>query len=309
MDAVAETGGGSGQANVHAAWRMALARRAAQAYAGNAKLAALTVAGSVGTGLADRFSDLELDGYWFSAPSDLDRTSPVHALGGELTDLWDFDHDEEEWSEEYRLGELGVTVSNFLASTIDRFLDHVVRHADTDPVKHMRLAALQRSQPLIGAEMIASWRSRTGDYPDKLVSAMVEQSLDPEVLRGWGAREALARRGDDLAVQALLTKVGHAVVGAVLALNRVYMPHSQLKWQRHLIAGLEVVPYRLAERLELLSASRTAEALQAAEALLTDIVVLSEARTDADISSFREELSARRRAIDPPADHDRVTGR
>jgi hypothetical protein len=287
--------------NVHAAWRMAQARRAARAYAENPKLAALAVAGSVGSGLADRFSDLELDGYWFSAPGDLDRTGPVDAIGGELTDLWDFDAGEEEWSEEYRLGELGVTVSNFLTGTIDRYLDQVVRHGDTDPVKHMRLAALQRSVPLVGAELMASWRARAGEYPDTLVSAMVERSLDPQVLRGWAAREALASRGDDLAVHALLTRVGHAVVSAVLALNRVYLPHRELKWQRHLIAGLEVVPDRLAERLALLSASRTAEALQAAEALLTDIVALSEARTGADISSFREELAARRRVIEPPA--------
>ena len=88
---------------------MAQARRAARAYAENPKLAALAVAGSVGSGLADRFSDLELDGYWFSAPGDLDRTGPVDAIGGELTDLWDFDAGEEEWSEEYRLGELGVS--------------------------------------------------------------------------------------------------------------------------------------------------------------------------------------------------------
>jgi hypothetical protein len=288
--------------NVHAAWRMAQARRAAQAYAGNPKLAALAVAGSVGSGLADQFSDLELDGYWFSAPGDLDRTSPIHAFGGELTDLWDFDQDEEEWSEEYRLGELGVTVSNFLTGTIDRFLNQVVRDGDTDPVKHMRLAALQRSHPLIGAKLMASWRSRADEYPDRLVSVMVGRSLDPQVLRGWAAREALASRGDALALQALLTRAGHAVVGAVLALNRVYLPHRELKWQRHLIAGLEVVPYQFAERLALLSAGRAVEALQAAEALLTDTVALAEARTDADLGSFREELAARRRVIEPPAD-------
>ena len=34
--------------NVHAAWRMAVAERAAGAYAGNRNLAALAVAGSVG---------------------------------------------------------------------------------------------------------------------------------------------------------------------------------------------------------------------------------------------------------------------
>ena len=114
------------------------------------------------------------------------------------------------------------------------------------------------------------------------------------------AREALVARGDDLAVQALLSGIGYAVVGAVLALNRVYLPHTRLKWQRHLIAGLEVAPGRLAERLGLLSAARHTEALQAAEALLTDIVLLAEARTRADLGSFREELSVRRRAIGPP---------
>lgn len=87
---------------------------------------------------------------------------------------------------------------------------------------------------------------------------------------------------------------------AVLALNRVYLPHSRLKWQRHSFAGLEVAPSRLAERLGLLPAAPPAEALQAAEALLTDIVLLSEAHTGADLGSFREEVSGRRRAIGPP---------
>jgi hypothetical protein len=298
---VTVTAGESSQANVHAAWRMAVAGRAAQAYAGNAKLAALTVAGSVGSGLADQFSDLELDCYWSRAPDDLDRTGPIHALGGELTALWDFDQDEEEWSEDYRLGELDMTVSNFLTGTIERFVNQVVLYADTDPVKHMRLAALQRSRPLLGAELMASWRKRADEYPDKLVSAMAGQWLNPQVLTGWAAREALASRGDELAVHDLLTRAGHAVVGVVLALNRVYMPHLQLKWQRHLLTGLEVAPGRLAERLELLLTSRAAQALQVAEALLTETVLLAEARTDVDTSSFREALSERRRAIDPSA--------
>ena len=279
---------------------MALARRAAQVYAGNAKLAALTVAGSVGSGLADQFSDLELDCYWLSAPGDLDRISPVRALGGELTALWDYDADEEEWSEDYRLGELDVTVSNFLTATIERFLDEVVQHADTDPVKHMRLAALQHSRPLLGEQAIASWRARADAYPDALVAAMVERALNPHVLTGWAARHALASRGDDLAVRDLLVRAGRAVVGAVLALNRIYLPHRQLKWQQHLITGLDVAPDQLARRLELLTTSQAPEALQVAEALLSETVLLAEARTHADLGPFRQELSEQRRALDPP---------
>ena len=291
---------GQGTGNVHAAWRMAVARRAAAGYAANPGLAALAVAGSVGACVADRFSDLELDCYWFRPPTEAERLAPVGSLDGELTALWDYDQDDEEWSEDYRVGELDITVSNFLVSSAERFLDDVVLRASTDPVRHMRLAALQRSCPLLGAELMASWRARADAFPDGLVSVLVEQALAPDVLRGWGAREALVSRGDGLAVGDLLARAGYAVVRVVLAVNRVYLPHRQLKWQRHLIAGLGLAPEQLGERLESMSASPPEEGLRTAEALLAETAALAEEHSGADISGFREALSERRRAIDPP---------
>jgi hypothetical protein len=193
-----------------------------------------------------------------------------------------------------------VTVSNFTTATVDRFLDDVVLNADTRPDKHMRLAALQRSRPLLGAELISSWRARADNFPGELALALVQQALAPEVLHGWAARDALASRGDDLAVRDLLNRAGQAAVRAVLAVNRVYLPHPLIKWQRHLITGLEVVPERLAERLESVSASLPAEAFRAAEALLEDTAQLAEAHTGADLSLFRQDLAERRPPLDPP---------
>jgi hypothetical protein len=233
-------------------------------------------------------------------PTDADRLAPVRALDGELTALWDYDQDDEEWSEDYLVGELGITVSNFLVRSVEQFLDDVLVRANTDPVRHMRLAALQRCRPLAGTEMMASWRARADTFPRKLVSALVQQALAPEVLTNWSAREALVSRGDDLAVRDLLTRTGLAAVRATLALNRIYLPHRQLKWQRHLTTGLRLVPDRLAERLESLSNGQLGEALQAAEALLAEIATLAEANCDADIAAFREALSQRRPAIGPP---------
>jgi hypothetical protein len=279
---------------------MEVAGRAARAYEGNGKVAALTAAGSVGTGLADRFSDLELDCYWSSPPADADRTGPIDAVGGELTGFWEYDPGDEEWSEEYLVGDLGVTVSNFTTGTVERWLDDVLVNADTAPVKHMRLAAVQRSRPLVGAELITTWRARAGSFPRELASALVRQALAPEVLTSWAARDALVSRGDDLAAQILLARAGQAVVKAVLAVNRVYLPHPLIKWQHYLIAGLELVPERLAERLESVSASPPAEAFRAAEALLGETAALAEAHTGADLSSFREALADRRRPLDPP---------
>jgi hypothetical protein len=286
--------------NVHAAWRLAVAERVAAASAGNPALAALTVAGSVGAGLADQFSDLEIDCYWTRPPADPERLAPVEALGGQLEALWDYDADDAEWSEDYRVGELDITISNFLASTVDQFLDDVLLEASTDPVRHMRLAAVQRSRPLLGAYLVESWRARAAQFPGRLVAALVEEALALEVLSGWAAREALLSRGDDLAVTALRSRTGQAVVKAVLALNHVYLPHRQLKWQRQLTAGLALAPDQFTERLAVISAGPPGPALQAAEALLTETADLAEAHSGARLEEFRATLQERRRSIDPP---------
>ena len=73
-----------------------------------------------------------------------------------------------------------------------------------------------------------------------------------------------------------------------------------IKWQSHLISELDVMPEHFAERLHLLATSGNAQALREAETLLANTVQLVKTRTDADISSFCQELSRGRRAVDPP---------
>lgn len=294
--------GEPGEVNVHVSWRMAVASRAAGGYAPNRRLAVLAVAGSVGSGLADRFSDLELDCYWHEPPENRDRLAPIEFLGGQVEAFWEYDADEEEWSENYQLGPLHVTVSNFTVSTVESWLDGVTLRADTEPVKHMRLAAIQRCRPLLGTELTGAWRDRADHYPDDLVTAMVHQSLAPGALPGWSGREALASRGDEIALHFLLASVQTAVLGAVLALNRVYVQHRLVKWQRHMLAGLAVTPGRLADRLHaLVSAASATQALDQAEALLIETVNLAEDRAGMDLGEFREVLSERREALDPPS--------
>lgn len=284
----------------HVLWRMKVARQIAEAYGATARLAALTVAGSVGAGLADRWSDLELDCYWSQPPTEADRSTPIHRVGGVIEAFWDYDKADQEWSEDYRLGPLAVTVSNFTVETIAELLNEVVENADTDPVKHMRLAAIQRCNSLRGPEFIDGWKVRAGQYPDQLVTAMIEESLTPSVLTGWSAREALVGRGDEIAVHALLSRIEQALVDAVLALNRTYRPHRVLKWQRTLLAGLDTVPDAFARRLETLGRGPLPAALMTAETLLTDTLGLAQRHSRADLGAFREALADRRQPVDPP---------
>ena len=121
----------------------------------------------------------------------------------------------------------------------------------------------------------ACWElSRVRTWPDHPADQAVADSASGArriaSRRRAKPRETLVRRDDTLAVSELLTRTGHAAVQAILALNRVYLSHRQLKWQRHLTTGLGLVPERFAERLESVSNGRPGEALQAAEALLGD---------------------------------------
>jgi len=168
-------------------------------------------------------------------------------------------------------------------------------------VKHMRLAAIQRCRPLVGADVVDAWRDRADRYPDELVGAMVLRALDPDALHSWAAREALASRGDEIALHGLLVGVQYAVLNALLAINRVYQSHRLAKWQRELLVELEVTPARLADRLHALASPPSApEALREAEALLVETADLAERRAGVDLGEFRAVVGERRAAIDPP---------
>lgn len=291
----------SGRAS-QVAWRLDVARRIADAYGVNDKLAAVTVAGSVGAGLADRWSDLELDCYWWQPPADADRRGPIERVGAALEAFWDYDSDDQEWSEDYRLGGLGVTVSNFTVDTIEGFLDAVLDQVSTDPVAHMRAAAIQRCQALRGISLVRAWQVRAEQYPDQLVAAVVERSLAPSVLAGWSARDALAERGDTIAVHALLSRIEQAVFAAVLALNRIYQPHKLTKWQRHHAAQLAVAPPDFEQRLDNLWQGPDMDRLASAERLLAETLTLAQSRCRANLTAFDDVLRQRRQPAAVPQD-------
>jgi hypothetical protein len=66
------------------------------------------------------------------------------------------------------------------------------------------------------------------------------------------------------------------------------------------VARDEQLRSELTNRTTLVSAASAAQALDQAEALLIETVDLAEKRTGIDLAEFREILSERREALDPP---------
>ena len=204
--------------------RVALAERAAVAYRNNPKVAAVLIAGSVARGLADEDSDIELDVYWSSAPTESDREAAVESAGwtrsyGEV--------DEVEWADGYLVDDVKVDTSGFLTSTIDGYLDAALQRADTEPELQVRITALLHGRALHGHELIDAWRARCTVYPTALGRAMVELGLD---LRPRHRLAMLAARGDVLLLHRDLVDNLQGILDALFGLNRVYAPHPFHKW-------------------------------------------------------------------------------
>ena len=286
---------------------MAIARKLASLYYDNAKVAAVVVAGSVGRGLADRFSDLEMDVYWWRAPTDADRVAVIERAQGKVTYFWAYSEAEAEWGEEYLLDGLWVGISSFLVASIDRFIADVVGNADPSPLKQMRLSALREGVVLHGSEIVGRWRAASDRYPEALAEAIVSRHLSVEVLDGWHMRDALLDRGDYLFLHQLFVRLERAVLGALLGVNRIYLAHDAFKWQGQLARMMAIAPKNLERRLAEVFEVPAHQGVAVLQELLLETVDLIVANLrKLDMTTARNTLARRRPTLDPPPSRERI---
>jgi predicted nucleotidyltransferase len=277
---------------------LALAKRIAPGYTENPKVAALVVAGSVGRGKADPFSDLELDVYYHDPPNDEERLRPIHRLHAHLKHLFPFEEDE--WAEEYETEGVSVGISGFLTRTVDRYLQEVKEATDTAVLPQIRLSAIQHSIPLHGAEQVQAWQEKAADYPDSLTRTMIQHYLHPSAFSGWYKRRVLVERDDLLMFYDVLCRMEKNLLGALLGLNRVYLANPAFKWLDDTVAQFTVAPPRLAERLKRILRLPPAEGVKTLEDLLDETVTLVEAeRPELDMGQTREALRLKRPIAGP----------
>jgi hypothetical protein len=270
------------------AWRAALGRRLGLAYAANPKAQVVQVA----------YSDLELDVYWGEPPTDGERRAAVAAAGGTLLRLWPYKADE--WAEEIDFGGFRVGTSTFLVATMERYLDEVLRGYSTAALPQMRLASVLHARSLAGDALAAGWRARAAAYPDGLVRAMLRAHLPFEGL--GDAEDALAARDDRLLLADVFVRVERQVLGALLGLNRLYLPDPGFKRMDELIGRMALRPPALAARLKRAFRLAPAAGVAALHALAGDVLDLVDAHVpDVDTAPYRERLRRRRGVwADPP---------
>jgi hypothetical protein len=280
-----------------ASWRLALAQRVAAVYAASPNAAAVMIAGSVGRGRDDRYSDLEIDVYYHRPPTAAEREACVAACGARLIGL---DEDEDEWEEQMDFNGFHAATSTFLVATLERYLEQVVDRCEVAPLAQARLYSLQNSLPFSGQAAIAGWRAKAARYPDGLVRAMLSEHLP---FHGFGyAEQMLAARDDRLALYAIFVEIERQILGALLGLNRVYLPTPEfIKSMDETIAAFAVRPPDLSRRMKAAFQADPSDGVRGLKALVTEVFDLVDRHfPSVETSPYREKLARSRPVFDSP---------
>jgi hypothetical protein len=278
-------------------WRFALAKKIAESYAGYPNAEVVMIAGSVGRGTADRYSDIEIDVYYARPPTEAERIAAVEGCGGVVDKL---DQDEDEWEEQMFVGGFHAATSTFLISTMERYLSEVLDLCLIAPSAQTRLHSVQHAVTVKGEPLVEQWRTRAALYPDELVYVMLQENLP---FRGfWYAEEMLAARDDLLLLYDIFVRVGRQILGALLGLNRLYLPTpDHLKGMDEMIAAMRLKPDHLSTRLKQAFQTEPVKGVVLLKEIIADILTLVERNLpEFDITPYRANFEKRRPVWDAP---------
>jgi len=278
-------------------WRFALAEEIGASYASNHNAQVVMVAGSVGRGSADRYSDVEVDVYYAEPPTEGERIAAVERCGGTVELLV---QDEDEWEDQVSIGGFHAHTSTVLVATMERYLHEVVDECATAPEAQTRLFSLQHGVTVKGEDQVERWRAKAAAYPDGLQHAMVEENL--RLGRFGYAAEMLAARDDVLALYEIFSETGRQLLGALLALNRIYLPTpGYLKSMDEMIGLMAIKPADLSARLKQSFQVEPIAAVGALAALIEQTANAFEIHVPGfDTAACRADLARRRTAHDTP---------
>jgi hypothetical protein len=224
-----------------------MARAIAPVYTTNPRVRAVIVAGSVGRGCADPYSDVEMGVFWEELPAPGELQAAMERARGTGWELDPYNpHEDDVWYEEYVAGGLKIDLRHMSVARMEDVLAAVVDEGDLSRNDRQQIIfAVQQSVPLHGTPLIEEWRARAAHYPDRLAQAMVVKYV---AFPPWWSVSMYAERGDLPMLYGAFHEATRRILGVLLGLNRIYDPG--LKWIDPTIALLEIAPLNLAARLK-----------------------------------------------------------
>lgn len=251
-----------------------LAASLVSAYLQHTQPRAVLLVGSGATGGADGYSDLDMLLYYDETPAEADLAGARKQVGAERFKGTEWP-DEEGYSERYDVGGIQCQLGHAVIAPWEREITRVVDDLDLDRRLVKELMGLFEGRPLHGQALIAEWRERAA-YTERLQRAMIEKHW--QFFPWWHYQDKLTLRDTTVWRYDVLVQSAYNLVGVVAALNRVYFSTFEFKRVHKFIAGFEVAPANLAERLDALFVADTREATAYLERLVAQTQALVQER-------------------------------
>ncbi len=279
--------------NRQSEWRADLARQVSPIYAADSRVRAVMIAGSVGRGVADEYSDVEVGVFWSEAPSNDERRALAEGVGfvppSSLSAFESRPDDPagEEADEDIYVG--GDRSSGFNVEIKHKTVDiceRVLHEMFVDGVPHDdRLAeAVAHSIPLYGHDLLARWQAVIARYPAALATRVARERLR---LSPWHLAEMFADEGDTMLLREQLSYTVGNLVCALGAVNRVFvMPDKWMAWS---VERLDIAPPELLRRIHWVFALAPHAACREARALVEETFELVNTHLpDVGVEELRE---------------------
>lgn len=233
----------------HSAWRLALAREIALAYAAHPQIRAVFVHGSVGRGWADEHSDIEMACVWSEEPSPQVSRATAQALGAADWEWGSYEESRQAWHEQFLYRGMKVELGHWTHRAIDGIILDVTERYDTTQHwlmfhKQATVSVLQHGVVLHGAKLMSEWRQQIAHYPEELAVAMVEKHLQ---FGPFGSREMLAKRDEIPLLYENNCGIVRRLLFSLYGLNRIYYPG--FKWTRRHVEEMSIKPHDFFPRL------------------------------------------------------------
>ena len=230
-------------------WRIALARRIAPIYGSHPRVKVVLIGGSVGRGIADRYSDVEIGVFWTEPPSEAERRTLAEQVGivyNAQMSPYKFDPchpGEEEADEDIYIGGdkdcgFNVDIKHKTIAAVEQYLVEMFDHCR--PHDNRLAEVLSHSIPLYGQLLVEQWRRKVATYPTELAQKIVQTQLRFEQ---WWLCEQFAKEEEMILVQEQFSECLTKIISVLAALNRVYV--LEIKWTDWSIEQLKITPSNL----------------------------------------------------------------
>ena len=226
-----------------------LAQRLVALEVEHARPAAALLTGSVSTGEADEYSDIDLILYFEGAiPDDAAIDAVRDAVGGgDPTPIGP--RSDDAYAIQFPVDGVQVQLAHETLASAKADIAKVIDELEVDTPLQKALEGLQSGIPLYGAETIERLRTRAA-YSEAVQRAMIETFWRFYPL--WYVADQLERRDAIVWRYEVMAQSAYNLLGVLAGLNRVWFTTFQLKRTRKLADSFELAPPRLADRLEAL---------------------------------------------------------